>query len=32
VWGITRLAREKTQQDAQLDTEAGAEKLLDRVN
>lgn len=31
VQGITRLAREKTQQDARLDLEAKAKKLLDRV-
>ncbi|NPD15103.1 DUF932 domain-containing protein [Xinfangfangia sp. D13-10-4-6] len=31
VQGITRLAREKTQQDARLDLEGKAKKLLDRV-
>ncbi|MCL4068919.1 hypothetical protein M3484_20370 [Pseudomonas sp. GX19020] len=31
VQGITRLAREKTQQDARLDLESKAKKLLDRV-
>jgi hypothetical protein len=29
--GITRLARDKTQQDARLDMEGRAKKLLDRV-
>ena len=31
VQGITRLARGKTQQDARLDMEGRAKKLLDRV-
>jgi hypothetical protein len=31
VQGITRLARDKTQQDARLDMEGRAKKLLDRV-
>jgi hypothetical protein len=31
VQGITRLARDKPQQDARLDMEGRAKKLLDRV-
>ena len=31
VQGITRVAREKTQQDARLDMEGRAKKLLDRI-
>jgi hypothetical protein len=32
IQGITRLARDKTQQDARLDMESRAKKLLDRVS